>query len=178
MGWMTPFDLMERASSSKWASAGASRPPGTPTAPRGRRRSRRFRKASVVGRQEAGQHGLGLRARRSPRQPQFADQPVLEGSPQPLDPALGLRGAGRDQRDAQLVQGPTHLRPGPLPRELLRQRGLPVRPEDGVPIRIDGLGQALVGEHVLKEMEIGLGRLLLDEAGPGDLGGGVIDGPD
>ena len=49
--------------------------------------------------------GLGF----SPRSSEFTNQAVLEGSPQSLDSALGLRGACRDQGDPELLQASSHL---------------------------------------------------------------------
>ncbi|MDD5559582.1 hypothetical protein [Candidatus Methylomirabilis sp.] len=137
-----------------------------------------LRESAVVLGEDAIENGLGLRRGRGVRQPQLADQPVLEGPPQPRDPALGLRGAGRDQRDAQLVQGSAHLRQGPLSRKLLLQRRRPVRPEDRVPIGVDGLREPLLHTDTPEQLQVGPRGLVVHKDGPGDLTCGVIDRPD
>src|SRR5262249_10615575 len=49
--------------------------------------------------------GWGFRSPSS----EFTDQPVLESSPQSLDSAFGLRGAGRDQGYPELLQASAYL---------------------------------------------------------------------
>src|SRR4029434_9217980 len=55
------------------------------------------------------EHDLRLGWVFGPRFSEFTDQPVLEGSPQSLDSALGLRGAGRDQGHPKLLEASAHL---------------------------------------------------------------------
>ena len=68
------------------------------------------------------------------------DQPVLEGAPEPLYPSLSLWGAGQDEIDVQLLQGPAELRGGASASELLGQalRLLGRALEDAVPVAVQG----------------------------------------
>jgi len=50
------------------------------------------------------EHDLRLGLSFGSRSSEFTDQPVLESSPQSLDSAFGLRGAGRDQGYPELLQ--------------------------------------------------------------------------
>src|SRR5262245_21968269 len=55
------------------------------------------------------EHNLRLGLSFGPRSSEFTDQSVLESSPQSLDSALGLGGAGRDQGHPELLQASAHL---------------------------------------------------------------------
>lgn len=59
--------------------------------------------------EEVPQHGVGLVDGDGPRQPEFADQPVLEGAGHALHPALGLWRTGKELLDAQFPHGPGEL---------------------------------------------------------------------
>src|SRR2546430_1474507 len=62
------------------------------------------REAPVEVGDEGRQIGVGGLEGRDPSEPQFADEAVLQGLPQPLDAALGLRGVGLDVADPELLQ--------------------------------------------------------------------------
>src|SRR5499426_859443 len=55
------------------------------------------------------EHDLRLGLSFGSRSSEFTDQSVLESSPQSLDSALGLGGAGRDQGHPELLQASAHL---------------------------------------------------------------------
>ena len=59
--------------------------------------------------QEVPQHGVGLVDGPGSRQPELADQPVLEGARHAFHPSLGLGRTGKDLLNAQLPHGPGEL---------------------------------------------------------------------
>src|SRR4029450_4807798 len=83
-----------------------------------------------------------------PRFSEFTDQPVLEGSPQPLDSALGLWGAGRDQGHPELLQPSAHLGGRTLVLQLLLQSRFSIGPKDRVTVGIDRLRQTVLLENL------------------------------
>ena len=92
--------------------------------------------APVESRQELREHGPGLSHGGRSRQPEFRDQPVMEGPGRPLHPALGLGRQGENQPYPQLLHCPAELGG--------RAGGLIFRPvfEYRVPVRIEGEGKA------------------------------------
>ena len=71
-------------------------------APRGRRVRGRAREAPVVVGDEQRQEGVGGRACHDPLESELGGQPILQGAPEALDPAFGLRRAGADIPDAEV----------------------------------------------------------------------------
>ena len=69
-------------------------------------------------------------------QPEFSDQPVLEGSGRALHATLPLKRQGEDHLDPQLLHGSAEL--GRHPREA----GAGRVPEDTVPVGVEGDGSA------------------------------------
>ena len=63
----------------------------------------------VVSRQELFQHGLGLLHGGCSGQPEFGDQPVLEGSRGTFHPSFGLGRKGEYHLDTQFCHGPSEL---------------------------------------------------------------------
>src|SRR5262245_45341008 len=64
---------------------------------------------AVVLREVTLEHDLRLGLTFSSCASEFTDQPILESSPQSLDSALSLRGAGRDQGYPELLKASAHL---------------------------------------------------------------------
>jgi hypothetical protein len=79
-------------------------------APDGRRLRGRFAEAPIEVRDEFRQVGLGRLDRANVTQAQFADEPILQGGPQPLDAAFGLGRACADITDGERVQDAAEIR--------------------------------------------------------------------
>jgi len=96
--------------------------------------------AIVVGEEEA-QHGVGRIEIASLSQAKFAGEAVLEHAPEPFDAAFGLRTAGGDEGDAELLQGATELGGLAFAGELFFQRPeVVVTHEDTAVIAVKGEG--------------------------------------
>ena len=106
--------------------------------------------AVVVGEKEA-QHGVGGVQIASLSQAEFAGETILEHAPESFDAALGLRSAGGDEGDAQLLQGAAELRGLTFAGELFFHRPeVVVANEDAAVVAVKGersaRGGATVGE--------------------------------
>jgi hypothetical protein len=69
----------------------------------------RARKAPVVVGNEGGQELLGRLKAGDTTHPQFTGEAILQGGPEPFDPALGLRRVGRDVGDPQILEHPAEV---------------------------------------------------------------------
>src|SRR6266849_1217584 len=78
-------------------------PPGRGRVGRGPRKA-----GGEVG-EELGEERVGALDGVDAPQPEFADEAILERLPVPFDAALGLRGTGRDEADAELAQDPPEV---------------------------------------------------------------------
>ena len=141
---------------------------------RGLRALRGNLEAPVVSWQKLLQHPIGFPDAAGACQPEFGNQPVLEGSRSPLHAALGLWREGEYHLYPQLIHGPAELgrRSG--------EAGPRCVPEDPVPVDVEGDGNANALQQVLDQQEIGVGLLLLTEQGLTEQGvghraGGIID---
>ena len=121
--------------------------------------------------QEVPQHGVGLVDGRGSRQPEFADQPVLEGAVHAFHASLGLWRTGKDLFDAQFPHGPGELgwahRLGDMP-------GLAVELEDPVAITVESQGDAVASDYPIHQQEVAPSVLLGSEYGIGHRAGGVV----
>jgi hypothetical protein len=111
--------------------------------------------AAVVVGEELGQIGRGRGHRREAAQAELGDEAVLQGLPQPLDPALGLRRAGRDEGDAEVAEDLAEVRGVLLAAELFLEA--PVRvvaDKDGEAIAVEGEGQAIGVGQVPQQREV------------------------
>ena len=121
--------------------------------------------------QEVPQRGVGLVDGRGSRQPEFADQPVLEGAVHAFHAPLGLWRAGEDLFDAQFPHGPGELgwahRLGDMP-------GLAVELEDPVAITVESQGDAVAPDYPIHQQEVAPGVLLGSEESIGHRAGGVV----
>ena len=130
--------------------------------------------AVVVGEKEA-QHGVGGVQIASLSQAEFAGETILEHAPESFDAALGLRSAGGDEGDAQLLQGAAELRGLTFAGELFFHRPeVVVANEDAAVVAVKGERSAVAAQQLAKQAEIaerGLGR---KELGGQDFTGGVV----
>ena len=120
--------------------------------------------APVEAGQELLQHRLGLLHGGRPCQPQFRDQPVLEGSSRSLYPYFGLRRQGENHLDTQLIHGPCEL--GGLAIQFVL--------EDGVAVGVQGHRYAAAPYQSLHQQEIVEAVLLLTEQGIDHSASGVV----
>ena len=61
-------------------------------------------KAAIEVGEEGGEEGVGGLEGREAAEPELDDEAVLQGAPEAFDAALGLRRAGRDVADAEVVE--------------------------------------------------------------------------
>ena len=125
-------------------------------------------KTPVESGQELLQHGLGLLKGGCFCEPEFRDQPVLEGSSRTLHTPLGLRRKGENQLYSQLLHGSSELG--------WRLGGLIFRPvlEYGVPIGVEGERNAAALYQALDQQEVTAGILLAAEQGVDHGAGGIV----
>src|SRR5450756_1670337 len=103
---------------------------------------------------------------------------VLQGAPEPLDAPLGLGRVGWNRLDAQLCHDPLDLAHGRVPCQLLLQRWLLGRAQNGVAVVVDAHGQSVAQGDGAQQQEVAdlvLGKAKDEED---DLARGIIDGPD
>lgn len=108
---------------------------------------------------------------------QLGDQAVLEELVDAFDPALGLRGMGGDEGDAQFMQGSFKLGGGEFAGQLFFHGWLAavLYLEDAVFVGIDAGKQAVALDDLFGESEVAIGGFGEFEAGPGIIGS-VING--
>ena len=104
---------------------------------------------------------------------------MLQSSPEPLYPSLGLWRECLDGADAQDVQGLTELRkPLPCPPQLLHkgESGRFGREEDGVGVGINGSGNPVTEDGLFQDAELAVKTLCTLEPQGRDVSCGIIDG--
>lgn len=134
--------------------------------------------AGIVAWEKAVEHALGLRERACLGEAELADQAILEGAKEPLDPPLGLRGVSTDPADTEFLEGAPDLGGRGPALELLRQcqRGAGIAVEDPVEVSVRRTGEAIAADELAEEQEVAVGVLLQAEDAAEDLARGVIDG--
>ena len=113
---------------------------------------------------------VGRLARADAAQPQFLDQPVLQGQVGALHAALGLAGVGAHDVDVQLVQGPAELRDATLAELRLGHR-----PEDARLVAVERHRLAVRLQVAAGCLEVGKARFGGHEAQLHQPAGGVVD---
>lgn len=146
--------------------------------PRGRGIGRRTGEASIVAREKASQHPLGVGKRLRMGEAEFGDEPVLKGAKEPLDAAFGLRGLCGDPADAKLLERTADLRGIVVPAELLGERHRPRarKRKDTMAIRVHGARDTVAAEQLPEEQQIALGILGETKEGGDDSARSVVDG--
>jgi len=135
-------------------------------------------KARIVAREKGPQEGIRPGAVVDAGEAQLRAQTILEGPKESLDATLGLRTAGGNPADAQLLQGAFDLSGRGFSGQLLGEgRGTSGSSvEDAVAIAVDGDRDA-VGLHELpQDHKVPLGILLVPKGGGEDVAGGVVEG--
>jgi len=112
-------------------------------------------------------------------QPELTGEAVLERPPKSLDAALGLRREGEDELDSNFLEQAPKLGRLTVTEELIFDPELLVLglEEDGVTVGVNGHRDPVLGHRLAHDLEVAVGILLLSEASPRDLAGGVIDSP-
>ncbi len=105
------------------------------------------------------------------RQPEFADQPVLECAGHAFHPSLGLWRTGKDLFNTQFPHGPGELG---WAHGLGNVPGLAVELEDAVAIAVDGQGDPIAAYDSLHQQEVAPGVLLRSEESIGHRPGGIV----
>jgi len=146
-------------------------------APRGGGLGGRVGEAAIEVREELRQEGVGGLARGDPAQAQFADEAILQGSPEALDAALGLGRAGREVADPELLEHAPEVG-GILdaPQLLVQAPVRVVAHEDVEAIAVEGQGQAVLGAELVQQGGIAVQVLGRAEVQGEDGRGGVVDG--
>ena len=130
--------------------------------------------AVVVGAKDA-QHGVGGVQITSLSQAEFAGETVLEDAPEPFDAAFGLRAAGRDEGDAELLQGAAELGGLAFAGELFFPRPeVVVADEDAAAIAIKGKRSAVAAQQLAEQREIAESGFGGKELGGQDFSGGIV----
>ena len=121
--------------------------------------------------QEFLQHSVGLINGDGSRQPEFADQPVLEGAGHAFHPALGLWRTGKDLFNAQFLHGPGKMG---WTHGLGYMPGLSGKLEDPVAIAIESQGGLIAADDPLHQQEVAPGVLIGLEDGARHRAGSII----
>lgn len=109
---------------------------------------------------------------------EFDHEAMLEGTPEAFDTALGLGGTGADMVDAELAQDLAELSEGGLFTGEFVVNGKAVLlagEEDGVAIAVERVWDAVVIEHMAKDVKIADQVLVEAEVKAEDLVGSVVD---
>ena len=126
---------------------------------------------------ERRQEGVGLGEGADTTQPQLADEAILQRLPEALDAALGLRGVGGDEADAEGLQHPAEVGGLLGARQLFGERPVAiVADEDIEAIPVEGQRQAVGGEQLVEERGGAVQVLGRAEVQGEHRAGGVIDG--
>jgi hypothetical protein len=145
-------------------------------APGGRAVSRRVGEAAVEALEESGEEGASFLEGLDARELHLGDEAVLEGAPQALDAALGLRAGGTDVADAELVEGLAELGGALAAGELFLKGPVGVVADEDVgAVAVEGAGQSVAGEDVEEELGVAMEVLLVTEDESQDGVGGVVD---
>lgn len=106
--------------------------------------------ACVVAWDEPIEHALGLRERARLGEAELDDEAILEGTKEPLDPTLGLRGMRTDPADAEFLEGAPDLGGGGSSLELLIQgeRVAGVAVEDPVAVGVGRSWEAIAADEL------------------------------
>jgi len=140
--------------------------------------SRGVSEAGIVAREKPVEHALGLRDRARLGEAELADEAVLEGAKEPLDPTLGLRGVSTDPADAEFLEGAPDLSGCGPALELLGQgeRGTGIAVKDPVAVGVGRSGESIAPDDLAEEQEVAVGIFLQAEDAAEDLARGVVDG--
>ncbi len=121
---------------------------------------------------------LRLLERARLREPEFADQPILEGAEKAFHPTFALRRGGGDPLDTEFVQGSPNLRRRHRSGQLLGERqwraGIAV--EQAVAIGVGGTWGAVALDEAAEQQEVAMRIFLRTEDPVEDLTRRVIDG--
>ena len=130
--------------------------------------------AVVVGKKEA-EHGVGGVQIAGLSQAEFAGEAILEHAPKAFDTAFGLRTAGGDEGDAELLESAAELGGLALAGELFRHGpAVVVAHEDAAVIAVEGEGRAVAAQQLAQQREIAERAFGGKELGGQDLAGGVV----
>jgi len=140
--------------------------------------SRGVSEAGIVAWEKAVEHALGLGERARLGKAKLADQAVLEGAKEPLDPPLRLRGVSTNPADAEFLEGAPDLGGLGPALELLGQgeRGAGIAVKDPVEVSVGRSGESIAADELAEEQEVAVGIFLRAKDAAEDLARGVIDG--
>jgi hypothetical protein len=135
-------------------------------------------KARIVAWEKPVEHALGLGERTRLGEAELADEAILEGAKEPLDPPLALRGLRADPADAQFLEGAPDLGGLGPALELFSQGegGAGIAVEDSMTVGVRRSGEAIAPDELTEEQEVAVGVLLQAEDAAEDLARGVVEG--
>src|SRR5437879_6651391 len=134
--------------------------------------------AAVEVGEEGGQVGIGRLEGGDPAEAQLADEAVLQGLPQTLDAALGLRGVGLDIADAELLQEAPEVSGVLGAVQFFFERPVVVvAHEDVEAVAVDRERQAVLPEDLVEDDGVAVEILGGAEVQGEEPRGGVVDGP-
>ncbi len=132
-------------------------------------------KAAVVVCHENAQHGVGGVQIACLSQAEFAGEAILKHAPEAFDAAFGLRTAGGNEGDAELLQGATELGGLAFAGELFFHRPeVVVAHKDAAVIAIKREGSAVAAQQLAEQGEIADSRFGGKELSGEDFTGGVV----
>src|ERR1039457_1878402 len=130
--------------------------------------------AVVVGEKEA-EHGVGGVQIAGLSQTKLAAQAILEHAREAFDAAFGLRAAGGDEGDAELIESAAELGGLTLSGELFFHRPeVVVADEDATVIAVEGERDATAAQQLAEQEEIAGGGFGGKELGGEDFTGGIV----
>jgi hypothetical protein len=136
------------------------------------------REPGIVAREKPLEHALGLGERARLGEAELADEAVLKGAKEPLNPSFGLRGVRTDPADAEFLEGPSDLSGRGPALELLGQGewGMGLAVKDPVAVGVGRSGESIAADELAEEQEVAVGIFLQAEDVAEDLARGVVDG--
>jgi hypothetical protein len=144
-------------------------------APSGLQVARTAGKAAVVVCHENTQPGIGGVQIVSLSQAEFAGEAVLEHAPEAFDAAFGLRRAGGDEGDAELIESAAELGGLTFSGELFFHRPeVVVADEDAAMIAVEGEWDTAGTQELTEQREIAGGGFGGEELGGEDFSGGIV----
>src|SRR5271169_601677 len=130
--------------------------------------------AVVVGNEDA-QHGVGGVQIASLGQAEFAGETILEHAPEAFDAAFGLRAAGGDEGDAELLESAAKLGGLAFAGELFLDRPeIVVAHEDAAVVAIKGERSAVAAQQLAEQGEIAVCGFGGKELSRQDFSGSVV----
>lgn len=131
--------------------------------------------AAIVVGQEVAEHGVGRVQIASLSQTEFAGEAVLQDAPEAFDAAFGLRAAGGNEGDAELIESAAELGGLAFSGELFFDGPeVVVAHEDAAVIAVESERSAVAAQQLAQQAKISEGSFGGKELSAQDLSGGIV----